>query len=90
MRSKVGQPGPTNERHHMSEKPVALMQWVIEQLRVPVGATIFDPYMGSGSTGVAALVSGRRFVGVEIERQFFDTACKRIELVQMQYELALE
>ena len=45
------------------------------------GATVLDPYMGSGSTGVAALQSGRRFVGVEIEQRHFDTACRRIEAV---------
>lgn len=83
LRDKTGQPCGGNTRHHMSEKPVALMQWVIEQLRVPVGQAILDPYMGSGSTGVAALLSGRRFIGCEIDRGFFDAACRRIEDLQL-------
>jgi site-specific DNA-methyltransferase (adenine-specific) len=43
------------------------------------GAEIFDPFMGSGSTGVAALKCGRRFIGCEVNPGHFDTACKRIE-----------
>ncbi len=42
------------------------------------GGLIFDPYMGSGSTGVAALLTGRRFTGVEINPEFFDLACERL------------
>jgi site-specific DNA-methyltransferase (adenine-specific)/modification methylase len=69
------------KRVHVSQKPVALMQWLIEVARVKVGATILDPYMGSGSTGVAALRTGRKFVGIEIDPGHFDTACRRIASV---------
>jgi len=66
------------ERHHVSQKPVALMQWLIATCRIKVGKTVLDPYMGSGSTGVACLLSGHRFVGVEIDPDHFATACNRI------------
>jgi site-specific DNA-methyltransferase (adenine-specific) len=48
---------------------------------------VLDPYMGSGTTGVAAANLGRRFVGVELERQYFDVACERIEAAYSQQRL---
>ena len=45
----------------------------------PSGATILDPFMGSGTTGVACVRLGRRFIGMELEPKYFDIACKRIE-----------
>lgn len=75
------------EYGHPTEKPVALMRWCIEQAKVPEGATILDPYMGSGSTGVAAVEMRRRFVGVEIEERYFDIACRRIEAAQKQLDM---
>lgn len=65
------------EKFHLAGKPVATMQRLVEC--VEPGGVVLDPFMGSGSTGVAALQSGRRFVGVEIEQRHFDTACRRIE-----------
>ena len=62
---------------HFSEKPVDLMRWCIEYLPLP--QTILDPYMGSGTTGVACAKLGRKFIGIEIERRYFDIACRRIE-----------
>jgi site-specific DNA-methyltransferase (adenine-specific) len=66
-----------SDKHHMAGKPTPLLaelcQWV------PDGATILDPFMGSGTTGVAAIQTGRRFVGVEIDPGHFTTACQRIE-----------
>jgi len=62
---------------HPHQKPVELMQWCIGFL--PDDArTVIDPFMGSGPTGVAAVKSGRQFVGIEIEQKYFDIACKRI------------
>jgi DNA modification methylase len=69
---------------HPTQKPVALMRWCIEQAKVPQGGAILDPFMGSGSTGVAAVQMGYQFVGVEIEPQYFDVACSRIEIAQRQ------
>lgn len=50
----------------------------------PKGGTVLDPFAGSGTTGVAAVQSGRRFVGIELAREHFDTACERIERAQAQ------
>lgn len=73
---------PGRPRVHPMQKPVALMSWCIQEARVPAGGTIIDPYMGSGSTGIAALERGHPFVGVEIDRRYFDVACRRIAEVQ--------
>jgi len=64
-------------RVHPTQKPVALMKWRIEHLPAPNG-TILDPFMGSGTTGVAAVQLGRKFIGIEIERRYFDIAVRRI------------
>jgi site-specific DNA-methyltransferase (adenine-specific) len=66
------------ERWHPTQKPIALMQWCIEHLRGDA-TTILDPFMGSGTTGVAAVKLGRKFIGIEIEPKYFDIACKRIQ-----------
>jgi len=63
-------------RFHPFEKPVEIMTHFCE--RAP-GETILDPFMGSGTTGVAAVKLGRRFIGIEIEPKYFDIACRRIE-----------
>ncbi len=72
---------------HPTQKPLPLMRWCIEQAKVPPGGTILDPYMGSGSTGVAAVEMRHPFVGIEIEPRYFDTACRRIEQAQRQGDL---
>lgn len=68
------------KRVHPTQKPVALMEWCI---RATEGKTIrrdtiCDPYMGSGTTGIAAINMGRKFVGIEIDTAHFETACRRI------------
>lgn len=68
-------PVPSEARVHPAEKPVAL---ITELLRVS-GATTLDPFMGSASTGVACAQLGRKFIGIEIERRYFDIACERID-----------
>lgn len=77
--SQVGEP-----RRHPTEKPVALMAWTMERAKVPAGATVLDPYMGSGTTGVACIRTGRKFIGIERDRQHFETAVERMrsELAQ--------
>jgi site-specific DNA-methyltransferase (adenine-specific)/modification methylase len=64
------------------QKPEALMRWCIEQSGKP--KRILDPWMGSGSTGVAAIQMGLEFVGCEVSQRHFDTACERIENAQRQ------
>ena len=63
------------ERWHPTQKPVALMEWCIEMVDA---TTILDPFMGSGTTGVACVKLGRKFIGIEIEEGYFDIACRRI------------
>jgi len=70
---------------HPTQKPERVMRWTIEQAGNP--ATILDPFMGSGTTGVAAMQLGRKFIGIEIEPKYFDIACKRIEDAQRQTSL---
>ena len=72
-------------RVHPTQKPVALMRWCIEQ--VPPSCLVVDPFMGSGTTGVAAARLGRRFIGIEIDEKHFATACKRIEAAYAQPDL---
>jgi len=64
------------ERVHPTQKPIPLMAWCIE---LSGCETILDPFMGSGTTGVAALRLGRKFIGIEIDEKYFDIACKRID-----------
>lgn len=73
-----------NGRQHPNEKPVQLLLRLLK--KCPQG-TVCDPFMGSGSTGVAALKIGRRFVGIEIDERYFDIACRRIEEVAKQADL---
>ena len=61
------------------------MEWVISL--APKADTICDPFMGSGTTGIAASNLGRRFVGIERERKYFDLACERIARAQAQERL---
>jgi DNA modification methylase len=67
----------TDGAQHPTQKPVEVMRWSIQQLDDP--QTILDPFMGSGTTGVAAVKLGRKFIGIEIEPKYFDIACKRIQ-----------
>ena len=64
-----------NGQVHPTQKPLEAMRFVIG--KAPKG-TILDPFMGSGTTGVAALQLGRKFIGIEIDPGYFDIACKRI------------
>jgi site-specific DNA-methyltransferase (adenine-specific)/modification methylase len=67
------------EHHHPTQKPVVVMAWAMEQCKVPAGATVLDPYMGSGTTGIACLRMGMNFVGIEKDPEHFATACSRLE-----------
>lgn len=69
---------------HPTQKPLALMRWCIGRTK---GQTILDPYMGSGTTGVACAEMGRAFVGIEIDEKHFETACRRIERLVSQGDM---
>ena len=66
------------EKQHPTQKPLKLMEWCVSRLPQDA-AIILDPYMGSGTTGVACMKLGRKFLGIEIEPKYFSIACKRIE-----------
>jgi len=73
------------EKSHPTQKPVDLMKWCIEF--TPHAKTILDPFMGSGTTGVAAIQLGRKFIGIEREPKYFKIACERIEQAVAQGQL---
>lgn len=74
---------------HPTQKPIGVMKWCVGHL--PAGVdSILDPFMGSGTTGVAAVQMGRKFIGIEREPKYFDIACKRIEQAQRQGDLFIE
>ncbi len=62
---------------HPTQKPIAVMKWCLSF--IPEANAILDPFMGSGSTGVACAKLGRKFIGIEIDEGYFDIACRRIE-----------
>ena len=70
---------------HPCERPVELYEWCINYL--PKCDSVLDPYMGSGSSGVAAVQMGRKFIGIEIEPKYFDMACERIAAAYAQGRL---
>jgi site-specific DNA-methyltransferase (adenine-specific)/modification methylase len=72
-------------RVHPTQKPIVLMQWVLDILKIPKGATVLDPYMGSGTTGVACVNTGRNFIGIEKDPEYFQIAQKRIQEAQNGY-----
>lgn len=71
---------------HPTQKPIGVMKWAIGHLPEP-NKTILDPFMGSGTTGVAAVQMGKEFIGIEREPKYFDIACKRIEDAQRQGDM---
>jgi DNA modification methylase len=76
-------------REHPTQKPVDVMKWAIEHVPFP-NRIILDPFMGSGTTGVAAVKLGRSFIGIERESKYFDIACRRIEAAYAQPDLFIE
>lgn len=72
-------------KRHPTQKPRQLMEWCLGF--IPSAEVILDPYMGSGTTGVACANLGRKFIGIEIEPKYFDIACERIEAAYSQGRL---
>ncbi len=83
------EPNGSYERHHPTQKHISVMTWCLKQL--PAGCTtILDPFMGSGTTGVACVKTGMKFIGIEVEPKYFDIACRRVEQAYAQPDLFIE
>ena len=74
--------------NHPTVKPTELMRYLC-RLVTPKGGVVLDPFMGSGSTGKGALLEGFKFTGIEMEREYFDIACARLEDVQKNMQVSL-
>jgi len=74
------------ENKHPTVKPRSLMEYLCRLVTPPGGGLILDPFMGSGSTGIAALLTGNRFLGIELEPESFETARQRVETISQQHE----
>ncbi len=74
---------------HPCPKPLNIMNWAIKRFSLS-GETILDPFMGSGTTGVACVKLGRKFIGIELDEKYFDIACKRIEEAYKQPDMFIE
>jgi site-specific DNA-methyltransferase (adenine-specific) len=72
---------PPRHNNHPTVKPLALMRYLC-RLVTPPGGIILDPFMGSGSTGVAAELEGFRFIGIDQDKEAFDIACRRVSYVR--------
>ena len=75
-------------KQHPAQKPIEIMTWCLEFL--PDAKVVLDPFMGSGTTGVACVKLGRKFIGIEIEPKYFDIACKRISYALKQPDFFVE
>jgi len=75
-------------KEHPTQKPIELMKWCIE--RVGKASVVLDPFMGSGTTGVAAIQMGRKFIGIEREPKYFEIACRRIEQASRQVDMFVD
>ena len=78
----------TENKQHPTQKPLPLMKWCIKQAGNP--QTILDPFMGSGTTGVAAIQMGRKFIGIELDPTYFNIACERIERATRQEDMFVQ
>ena len=76
-----------DRRYHPTQKPINLMMWCIELCKLDPKSIIVDPFMGSGTTGIAAVRLGHKFIGCEIDKSHFDTACERLEREQTQINI---
>ena len=76
---------PRTDCCHPTQKPVELMEWLVKTYTSP-GQTVLDPFMGSGSTGVACINTGRKFIGIEKDVHFFEVADKRIQAAIDNYQ----
>ncbi len=81
-------PGMDGGKQHNTQKPELVMRYCAERIPKECGV-IFDPFMGSGTTGVACVQTGRKFIGIEIDPKYFEIAVKRIKDAQQQMRLPI-
>lgn len=74
---------PAKVEGHPAAKPISAMIWLVDKASLS-GETVLDPFMGSGTTGIACDNLGRRFIGIEREPKYFEIACRRIDDAQRQ------
>jgi site-specific DNA-methyltransferase (adenine-specific) len=85
--SAIPRSGP--ERNHPCPRPLDMMRYLISIL-CPPKSTVLDSFMGSGTTGVACVKLGRKFIGIEIDPKYFDIACRRISEALKQYDMFIK
>lgn len=73
------------KRYHPTQKPLGVMQWCLTH--IPDAKLIADPFMGSGTTGVACAMAGKSFIGIERDEGYFDIACQRIRDAYLQVDM---
>ena len=84
---KVYERKTVHQNHHPTVKPIALMRYLVRLTKTPTGGVVLDPFMGSGTTGIACVLEGRDFIGIEREAEYVAIAEKRIAEAQMQPRL---
>ena len=82
---KVYERKTVHQNHHPTVKPIALMRYLVRLTKTPTGGVVLDPFMGSGTTGIACVLEGREFIGIEMNEEYVEIAEKRIT----HYELPL-
>jgi site-specific DNA-methyltransferase (adenine-specific) len=70
--------GLEGTNHHPTIKPIELMRYLVRLTKTPTGGVVLDPFMGSGTTGIACVLEGREFIGIEREAEYVEIAEKRI------------
>ena len=72
------------QNHHPTVKPLELMRYLVRLTRTPTGGVVLDPFMGSGTTGMACVMEGREFIGIEMDAEYMEIARRRIEWAKQQ------
>jgi len=85
-----GRPKTINQNNHPTIKPLKLMEYLCVLTKTPTGGTVLDPFMGSGTTGMACVNTGRDFIGIEIDEDYFKIAQARIESCKESRQLTFE
>ena len=85
----MGKSSPS-QNHHPTVKPIELMRYLVRLTKTPTGGVVLDPFTGSGTTGIACVLEGREFIGIEREAEYVEIAERRIQEAQLQPRLPLE